>query len=224
MDKYLLSPVFAQTPHSIDLTAVGTSSQKQVALKVLNLPTCDFEQPLIDNEIAIMRRVKSSFLLKALDILELSGRKIIVTPLARGTLADFVRPDHHNLESLVRRVIKQLLHALQFLHSLSIVHRDVKPANIHVTNDDEQNPDIVLADFGYAADLNKEFKHELVGTSTFMAPESYGGKNYMVYKLIDFRSVTFQRLTHRWHTCQSFVGRNCDVQSSYGNVPVLLGE
>jgi serine/threonine protein kinase len=181
MDKYLLGPVLARTPHSMNFRAVDTTSQKQVALKVLNSPRCDFEQRLIDNEIAIMRRVKHPYLLNVLDVLEISGRKIIVTPLARGTLADFVRPDYRNPETVVRRVIEQLLKAIQFLHSLSIVHRDVKPANIYVMNEDEQNPEIVLADFGYAAELDKEFRHEFVGSSAFIAPEIYAGQNCMIY-------------------------------------------
>jgi hypothetical protein len=179
MDRYLVGDVLARTPHSINFTAIDTGSQNCVALKVLNPPSCDFEQSLIENEISIMRRIKHPNLLPLLEVLEVTGRKVIVTPLAAGTLNDLIRPDYQNSEVYVREVIKQILTALDFLHTLSIVHRDVKPANIYIMN--KERPAVVLADFGFAADLNKEFKHEFVGSSAFVAPEVYAGKNCMFY-------------------------------------------
>ncbi|XP_033102676.1 serine/threonine-protein kinase Chk1-like [Anneissia japonica] len=66
--------------------------------------------------------------------------------------------------------IKQLLCVLEYIHSMNIVHMDIKPANILLTYDE----DIVLIDWGLAMELNNNGQ-QLVsnprGTMYFMAPE-----------------------------------------------------
>lgn len=44
----------------------------------------------------------------------------------------------------------QLLLGLDFMHSMNIVHRDIKPDNILMASKDESNFEIKLADFGLA--------------------------------------------------------------------------
>ena len=75
-------------------------------------------------------------------------------------------------ESEARRIARQLLGILRYLHELGIIHRDVKPANIL------RRPDgtLVLVDFGAARAL-EGVTHgaTLVGTFGYMPPEQLGG-------------------------------------------------
>ena len=67
-----------------------------------------------------------------------------------------------------RRVLDQLLDAVEHVHSQGIAHRDIKPSNIMVTTNGTQ---LKLIDFGLAdTDVHTVFKQP-GGTAAYMAPE-----------------------------------------------------
>ncbi len=68
-------------------------------------------------------------------------------------------------------VIGQLLNALHFAHSLDIVHRDVKPANVMLLPDGR----VKVADFGVARLGEAAGAATLVGTPHYMSPEQWHG-------------------------------------------------
>jgi serine/threonine protein kinase len=71
------------------------------------------------------------------------------------TLVDVV--DEHGAlkSSYVRHLMQQLLTALTALAEVGVVHRDVKPENIMVSEEETERPHLTLIDFGYAALLGE---------------------------------------------------------------------
>lgn len=75
-------------------------------------------------------------------------------------------------ETDARPIFQQLAAALAFLHSKSIIHRDVKPENCIITEDATGAPLLKLLDFGLAtsSDYGSTAK-TFVGTPCYLAPE-----------------------------------------------------
>ena len=80
-------------------------------------------------------------------------------------------------ESEAADVIRQMLLALNFMHSKNIMHRDLKPENILCEDSAGMQGDeivIKLTDFGFATKFDPEGseKHTLsLGSAMYMAPE-----------------------------------------------------
>ena len=67
----------------------------------------------------------------------------------------------------VLMLAEQLLTRVEYLHKMNYIHQDIKPENILI--DDEMN--LKLIDFGYAADKNINELNYSCGTQSYMAPE-----------------------------------------------------
>ena len=85
------------------------------------------------------------------------------------------------------KIIRQIAEGLDYAHKRDIVHRDVKPANIMVTQDGVPK----LTDFGLArfSDSSLTMSGTILGTPNYMAPEQVQGKK------VDARSDFFALTT-----------------------------
>uniref|UniRef100_A0A8C6MG54 non-specific serine/threonine protein kinase n=1 Tax=Nothobranchius furzeri TaxID=105023 RepID=A0A8C6MG54_NOTFU len=83
--------------------------------------------------------------------------------------ANMLELDRGLTEPQIKVVCRQMLEALEYLHSLKIIHRDLKAGNILLM----LNGDIKLADFGVSAKNNKTLQRRdsFIGTPYWMAPE-----------------------------------------------------
>ncbi|MFK3816908.1 protein kinase [Pseudomonas sp. NPDC089407] len=71
-------------------------------------------------------------------------------------------------------IARQLLQAVGVLHRRNLLHRDIKPDNLHLGRDGQ----LRLLDFGlaYCPGLSEDSLHELPGTPSYIAPEAFDGQ------------------------------------------------
>ena len=103
------------------------------------------------------------------------NRVVIITELLQGGNLWEHRKYQKNLKiKLIKKWIKQLLSALDYLHSNDYIHHDIKCQNILV---DRISGNLKLGDLLFAEKLgNREYFTKYVGTEEFMAPEVKDGK------------------------------------------------
>ncbi|WP_243723320.1 serine/threonine-protein kinase [Actinomadura sp. 7K507] len=109
------------------------------------------------------------------DVVDEDGRPWIVMELVRArSLQEIVEEDGPLPPGRVAAIGRQIAGALRAAHATGILHRDVKPANVLVADDDRA----VLTDFGIAqlaGDATLTGTGLLMGSPAYMSPERVNG-------------------------------------------------
>ncbi|KAH7427488.1 hypothetical protein KP509_10G046400 [Ceratopteris richardii] len=101
---------------------------------------------------------------------------LIIDLCSGGELFDRITRSKRCSEKQAALLIKILLEALQFCHSMGIIHRDVKPENLLLVDDSEDSA-IKLADFGLALEFSPGQKFsDSAGSAYYMSPELLQGE------------------------------------------------
>jgi serine/threonine protein kinase len=141
-------------------------------------PKNDKERALIRNELAVMTKCKDNEnVIKCYDAYDYKSRLwFFLEYMDAGCLTPIVEERKGKIsESVCAYILYHTLSGLYSLHRRNIVHRDIKSDNILINN----QGDLKLADFGYAAQLTLERDNRTtkVGTVCWMAPELILGKS-----------------------------------------------
>jgi len=148
---------------------------RDVALAVIKSEGLDeTSRPRITREAQAMGRLGDHpNILQIHDLGEENGQPYLVLPLMTGGAVEGLiekAPDNRiGLEQSID-IAKQVCRGLEFAHSKGVVHRDLKPGNIWLTEDGTAK----IGDFGLAVVLDRSRitgEGMMVGTVSYMPPE-----------------------------------------------------
>ena len=107
---------------------------------------------------------------------EEDGNALLVTELVEGSTLSRLAAENELSDREIGEIGADLCEALDHAHSRGVVHRDIKPQNVQVT---EGEPRAKLMDFGIARladDSPLTAAGDVVGTLAYMSPEQAEGR------------------------------------------------
>lgn len=164
--------------------AVRKADGKLFAVKMIKKSKLtDEELAVVHDEVEIMHKIHHPNCAQLYEMFE-TPKKIymILELLTGGELFDRIVQKGSFSEREAANLTKDVVSAIQYLHSIGIVHRDLKPENL-LYLDEREDSIIKITDFGLAKYRNphtssSEKMSTACGTPGYVAPEVLKGEAY----------------------------------------------
>ena len=184
LGRYHILEQLGEGGMAIVYKAYDTRLESDVAVKVIRIERLAPEilqraMKRFEREAKSLAQLTHPNLVKVLDYGEYEGQPYLVMPyLPGGTLKQKMKGRPMEWQ-IAARLLIPIARALDYAHKRGLIHRDVKPSNILITESGEP----MLTDFGVAKIIDEEATVDLTGTSAavgtpeYMAPEQATSKN-----------------------------------------------
>uniref|UniRef100_A0A8C9Y179 Serine/threonine-protein kinase DCLK2 n=1 Tax=Sander lucioperca TaxID=283035 RepID=A0A8C9Y179_SANLU len=164
LEKYKVGKVIGDGNFAVVKECVERSTGKEFALKIIDKAKCTGKEHLIENEVAVLRKVKHPNIIMLIEEVDTPSELYLVMELVKGgDLFDAITSSAKYTERDAGVMVYNLAGALKYLHSTNIVHRDIKPENLLVF----EYPDVVEGPL-----------YTVCGTPTYVAPEIISESGY----------------------------------------------
>ncbi|XP_037940801.1 mitogen-activated protein kinase kinase kinase kinase 5 isoform X6 [Teleopsis dalmanni] len=168
-DEYELLQKIGSGTYGDVYKAKRIQSNELAAIKLIKLePTDDIQ--IIEQEIIMMRDCRHPNIIAYYgSYLRRDQLWICMEYCGGGSLQDIYQVTGPLTEQQIAYMCRETLKGLEYLHSRGKMHRDIKGANILLT----ENGDVKLADFGVSAQITATInkRKSFIGTPYWMAPE-----------------------------------------------------
>ena len=203
LGRYHILEQLGEGGTAIVYKAFDTQLERNVALKVIRTEKLAGETggrmlKRFEREARALARLDHPNIVRVIDYGDHDGQPFLVMDyIPSGTLKQKLGRPMPWQEAA--RLLAPIAAALAFAHERNVIHRDVKPSNILLT--DSGTP--MLSDFGVAKMLDTEETGDLtgsgigVGTPEYMAPEQFHGKTDERADVYALGVVFYEMLTRR---------------------------
>ncbi|WP_372366875.1 serine/threonine protein kinase [Candidatus Uabimicrobium sp. HlEnr_7] len=161
--------------------AIQTDLDRIVALKVLQADVDDTAFLRFKQESQAVASLNHPSIVSLHDVGQANNEYFLAMEFVDGKpLTNYIRKRKLTIEDTVKIII-QIIRGLQHAHEKKIIHRDIKPDNIIITNDKIPK----ITDFGLARRLNQKSRITqndiIMGTPIYMSPEQASGEHNLEY-------------------------------------------
>lgn len=175
-DRYELHNLIGSGGMAVVYSALDMRLNRQVAVKIMRPELAQNEKFRLrfQTESHAIAQLSHPNIVGVYDVSHSDGIEFIVMELIQGTTLKKYMQEHGPLDT--RTVVDfstQIAMALGHAHAKGIIHRDIKPQNILLVNNDT----VKVADFGIA-DLQSEMpniENEAIGSVHYISPEQAKG-------------------------------------------------
>eukprot|EP00826_Nyctotherus_ovalis_P063202 TRINITY_DN9248_c0_g2_i1.p1 TRINITY_DN9248_c0_g2~~TRINITY_DN9248_c0_g2_i1.p1 ORF type:complete len:376 (+),score=75.05 TRINITY_DN9248_c0_g2_i1:265-1392(+) len=130
------------------------------------------------HEIQILKTLSHPHVVRLYETIENADHLCLVFEHVKGgSLCDYLRrvPSKKLCEQEAKRLFRQIVSAMEYCHSKSVVHRDLKLENILL----DSKKEVKIIDFGFSVVVNTVCKLSMFcGTALYVAPEIVSRKSY----------------------------------------------
>ncbi|KAL6493919.1 Cyclin-dependent kinase 3 [Orobanche gracilis] len=133
---------------------------------------------LVIREISVLKELNHDNIVRLLDAFDKEDGFYLIFEEINFDLSKFIYYTSTELDlHVIKNFLFQILQGLSFCHSQKVLHRDLKPQNLLLSNDRKT---VKLADFGLARTIDVPLPQYTsnVGTSAYKAPELLLGLQY----------------------------------------------
>ncbi|TDG99518.1 hypothetical protein EPR50_G00194510 [Perca flavescens] len=186
-EKYQVGKVIGDGNFAVVKECVERSTGQEYALKIIDKARCCGKEHLIENEVAVLRRVRHPSIIQLIEVDETPSQLFLVMELVKGgDLFDAITSSTKYSERDSSAMVFNLAGAVKYLHRMNIVHRDIKPENLLVCEYPDGTKSLKLGDFGLATVVEGPL-YTVCGTPTYVAPEIIAetGENNVQEELFD---------------------------------------
>lgn len=178
--SYEVTEIIGCGSSAVVLRVKETRSQRTFCAKVLPRPQANAQNlRFIESELRVSLTVTSPNLVQCHEVIYRDDVIIVIMDLCEG--GDLLKAATEQ-RPLVRRqwkkIFRQLLRALKYLHRRGIAHRDVKPENIMV----DRLFNVKLCDYGTVCEARDALSDAMCGTLPYIAPEVLRGDEHCSMK------------------------------------------
>lgn len=169
---YEIYEEIVRLPYGVICKGIHISSKVVRTIKIIDIKPSEgisLNPKHLETELKSLKSLDHPNIVKIHDMF-VSGNKFYVAmdPCNGLMLIDYISSQTKITESLIGRILSQILAAVAYCHSKRVIHRDLNPKFIYVTQTDSNNINVKISEFGSSAFMDPENK--LCGK---MVPKDY---------------------------------------------------
>lgn len=173
LEDYIIIAELGSGSFSSVFRAVHKSTGKIVAMKMIKKEETDC---FIESEISITKSLDHPFIAEFFDVFEDEKNVyLIIEYINGGNLLDYLNSRNGLPEREAQHIFVQIVSAISYIHSMNIIHRDLKAENILI----DRNKNIRIIDFGFSKRFEDNARcNTCCGSPAYVAPELILGRPY----------------------------------------------